>query len=79
MMVSALVPVLAGRPVLAALQQLLRLLRHAQLAHLSYRGERIKSLSLIITNSGRDTFSKLPSTPSLRVLRSSMSTVTQNK
>ena len=34
-MVSALVPVLAGRPVLAALQQLLRLLRHAQLAHLS--------------------------------------------
>ena len=34
-MVSALVPVLAGRPVLAVLQQLLRLLRHAQLAHLS--------------------------------------------
>ena len=34
-MVSALIPVLASRPVLAALQQLLQLLCHAQLAQLS--------------------------------------------
>ena len=34
-MVNALVPILAGRPVLAALQQLLWLLSHAQLTHLS--------------------------------------------
>ena len=78
MMVRALVPVLAGRPVLAALQQLLWLLCHAQLTHLSYKGERIRSLSVVIGNSGHDTFSKLPSTPSLTILHSSMSTVTQN-
>lgn len=78
-MVSARVPVLAGGPVLAALQQLLWLLRHAQLAHLSYKGEQVTSLSVVIADLGHDTFSKLPSTPSLTILRSSMSTVTRNK
>lgn len=78
-MVRALVPVLAGRPVLATLQQLLRLLGHAQLAQLSYKGGRVRSLSAVAGNSGHDTFSQLPSSPSLTILHSSMSTVTQNK